>query len=159
MVVGIPKSERHGYAGGIRSPTYQAWADMRSRCHNPNHKKFADYGARGILVCAAWRSFKTFLADMGERPDGMTLERLDNNGRYHKLNCMWSPQSAQMRNQRRTILVTISGKTLCAKDWAKQLGISYTTVQQRVHRHGWDYIRALTTSVDPEWRLKNLGVK
>lgn len=73
---------------------------MSTRCRNPKH----DYFARDIRICARWRSFENFLADMGERPDGMTLDRIDNNGHYEPGNCRWATKSQQNQNKRSSTL-------------------------------------------------------
>ena len=76
---------------------------MRRRCE-PRHAKFQDWGARGIKVCARWQKFRNFLADMGEKPEGLTLERRDNNGDYKPSNCYWATVKEQARNRRTTKL-------------------------------------------------------
>jgi hypothetical protein len=87
---------------GLRySRTYQSWCAMKSRCSNPNNKNFKHYGGRGISVYEQWRvSFTSFLADMGECPPNLTLERKDNDGNYEPNNCIWATRSAQAINQR-----------------------------------------------------------
>lgn len=96
----------HGHCPGDKpSPTYISYATMLDRCHNPNSSRWAYYGARGIVVCERWRkSFEAFLSDMGERPDGRTLDRIDSNGNYEPGNCRWSTHAEQCQNRRSTKL-------------------------------------------------------
>lgn len=91
----------HGHTRGGRSPTYICWMAMRARCANPKDPGFGYYGGRGITVCDRWRgSFENFLADMGERPEGLTLDRVDNSGNYEPGNCRWATWSEQNLNRR-----------------------------------------------------------
>ncbi len=90
----------HGHSRPRRTPTYGTWTAMRKRCMNPKDKYYADYGGRGITVCARWLSFENFLADMGERPAGRSIDRIDNARGYEPGNCRWATAREQRANQR-----------------------------------------------------------
>ena len=93
------KTERHGMS---RSPEYNSWAGMLKRCYNPNNPSYKNYGGRGIKVCDRWRhSFINFYSDMGGRPSGLTLDRVDNDGNYEFSNCRWATDKEQNNNQRK----------------------------------------------------------
>ena len=91
---------RYGNAGK-ETPTHMSWRAMLRRVTNPHDSHFADYGGRGITVCDRWRDFVNFLSDLGDRPEGMTLDRLDNDKGYGPDNCRWATRLEQSRNQRR----------------------------------------------------------
>jgi hypothetical protein len=132
-----------------RNKSYEVWCGMLARCRNPNKKAFKHYGGRGISVCERWQSsFEAFLEDMGERPEGMTIERIDNNGDYEPENCKWASPSEQARNKRSTVRITAEGRTQCLSDWAKEKGLNPTSITERLDR-GWTEEEAVATPARP----------
>ncbi len=134
----------HGHTAGKFSPEYYTWASMRTRCTNPNHSSFKNYGARGITVCPQWASFEQFLADMGPRPEGKTLDRIDTSGNYEPSNCRWATYSEQGSNRRTCVYATLGGVTKPLQVWAAALGISMSTVWPRIYRQKLTPEEALT---------------
>lgn len=141
----IESITKHGMNG---NRTYRTWHGMRSRCDNQNHTTFNNYGGRGIGVCSRWITFKNFLADMGKRPEGMTLERIDNDGNYEPSNCKWATQKEQHRNTRHNRMITYQGETKCMAEWAEDVRLKYDTLRNRIDRYGWTIERALTEKVN-----------
>lgn len=129
---------RHGHSSpATRSHTYRSWESMKARCSNPKDPSFVNYGARGIIVCKRWVKFENFLADMGERPRGTTLDRLEVNGNYSPLNCRWSVPRIQQRNKRTNRLVEFNGNCVPLVVVAEQSGIPYHRLWERIVRRGW----------------------
>lgn len=124
-VAGTQKNNlSHGMSG---SRTYSSWENMKTRATNPNYKQRADYAGRGITLCDRWLKFENFLADMGERPEGTTIERIDNDGNYEPGNCKWATKHEQSMNTRSN--VSISGHTI--EKIMEELEVGYWTV------HSW----------------------
>ena len=119
-----------------RSPTWNSWRAMKERCGNPNNSHYASYGGRGIGFPAAWNEFDGFLATLGTRPIGTTLERRDNGAPYSVDNCYWATTKQQARNTTRTVHITWGGETLCRKDWATRLGVTDSALLVRIRRFG-----------------------
>lgn len=149
---GCVKIERIGKLnrthGLSQTPEYTVWKMMLTRCYDEKHKGYKNYGGRGITVCDRWRNdFTAFYADMGQRPFARyTLERRNNNGNYGPENCYWATLSQNLRNTRRTHLLTYKGETMSLKTWAERVHIPYFTLLCRI-RAGWSPVEALTTPV------------
>jgi AraC-like DNA-binding protein len=131
--------------GMSNTPTYHSWEAMIQRCTNEDHHSFEDYGGRGITICVGWFSFRRFFKDMGVRPEGKTLDRLNGDGNYTPKNCRWSTLEEQNNNRRNTRRITFLGECLSLKQWARRLGMYDCTLQHRLDHHGWSIERALTT--------------
>lgn len=118
-----------------KTPTYDSWRAMRARCQSPANQAYASYGGRGIRVCERWsQSFEAFLTDMGQRPFGTTLDRIDPNGHYEPGNCRWASADVQQVNKRSTRLVEVNGEQISLRDLSRRLGISYQTLHSRLQR-------------------------
>ena len=112
--------------------TYQCWGDMKTRCNCPTNIQYHRYGGRGITVCPEWMDFRNFLKDMGEKPKGKTIDRIDNSKGYSKDNCRWATPMEQSQNTRKTRLIAFRGETLCMETWARRLGIAPQSFAYRV---------------------------
>lgn len=131
-----------------RQRLYWVWADMLSRCRNPNHKAFRNYGGRGIEVCAAWKSFNAFVSDIGPRPRGALLDRADNDGNYEPGNCRWATRKEQNSNRRNCIyVVDDNGERLTVKELCRRRGLPYRPIMKRIQDRRWPLERALTVPV------------
>lgn len=140
---------RHGHAKqGMVTPTWRCWANMLQRCSNPKRNDFKNYGGRGITVCSRWLKFDNFLSDMGEKPNSMTLHRIDNDGPYSPENCAWATHLIQNRNKRSNRVFHIAGLVGCMSELCEHFGISIQTVSSRIHRQGWPEDKAFLT---PAW--------
>jgi hypothetical protein len=133
----VERNSTHGMAARSgRHPLYKTWADIIQRCTNTKHPKYADYGGRGIAVCARWaESFAAFVADVGSRPfPRAEIDRKDNDRGYEPDNVRWATRSQQMRNTRVNRVVSHNGQTMLLADWAALLGWSYMGLKDRVRR-------------------------
>lgn len=123
---------------------YNTWGSMKARCSNKKNPRFNRYGGRGISVCERWSSFDNFFADMGNRPEGMTLDRINNDGDYEPSNCRWATTSEQLKNTSRIRHLTLNGETLSLVDWAKKIGVKANTLTMRLNSYGWSVEKALS---------------
>lgn len=132
---------------GRRTVEYRTWIAIKGRCYNPNHQDFPDYGGRGVRVSDDWLcSYEQFLHDMGRRPEGTSIDRIDVNGGYSADNCRWSTLETQMNNRRNTSYLEHEGLRLPLGEWTKRVGINKACIVQRLN-HGWSTADALSTEV------------
>lgn len=134
----------HGLKG---SSEHTAWVSMVQRCSNPSAVGYENYGGRGIQVCERWLKFENFYADMGPRPDGLSLDRIDNNKGYEPGNCRWATKVEQANNKRSNRLLTHLGKTQTVAEWSRELGLRSGTIRQRIDVYGWSVSSALSKGV------------
>jgi hypothetical protein len=136
--------------GMWKTPTHTSWRAMRERCFLVNHADYPNYGGRGIKVCERWEtSFENFLADMGLRPNKMSIERIDVDGDYAPENCRWATNKDQMNNRRNNVFLEFDGSRLTIAQWAEKIGLKYSTLKERLAR-GWSVERALTKAKPKE---------
>lgn len=134
------RSLTHGHHVGRKATrTLKAYQHAKSRCFNANDPKFPHYGGRGITMCQEWvASFEAFLADMGDCPDGRTLDRVDVNGHYEPRNCRWATSAQQARSRTDNVLVVDAGQTMVLKDFAARMDVAYKPLWSRMRRLGID---------------------
>ena len=141
------QSQCHDAAKRQHPREYSSWANMLARCYDKRRDDFKWYGGIGIVVCARWRdSFSAFLADMGPRPFGMTLDRRVTSADYSPDNCRWATATEQANNRRDNHRITIDGVTRTIAEWSRQTGVGEKVISARICR-GWDARRAVETQV------------
>src|SRR6266436_7359666 len=147
--------------------THKTWSEMRQRCNNPHKDNYKYYGGRGIKVCERWGKYKNFLSDMGERPEGTTLDRIDGDGDYTKDNCRWADRITQANNYSNNRLITALGKTQTLSQWSREIGLSVGTIWARLNSYGFSQERAITEKrcagyfgrISPMKRKANLRIQ
>lgn len=124
---------------GRRPSEYNTWVSMRQRCRDVNDKQYKDYGGRGIKVCPEWEDFVVFYNDMGPRPEGYQLERIDNDGDYCKENCKWASLKDQRNNRRTTRYHYVNGEKIAHVYLLEKHGITRDTWRHREEKKGIDF--------------------
>lgn len=131
--------------GNSTKAEHKAWRSMHDRCENPKHKSYYNYGGRGISVCERWNTFENFYADLGPRPTlKHSIDRIDNESGYSPQNCRWATRDEQANNKRTNCVFTLGGKSQTLTAWAKEVGVSISSIRGRMSR-GWSLEQALTT--------------
>lgn len=146
------RATKHGYSS---NPLTKVWRDMNRRCFNPKHKRFKDWGGRGITVCEEWRNLETFIKwakESGYKP-GLLLDRIDNDSNYEPSNCRWITMKEQGNNRRNNKLITYRGKTMTQVQWAELINIDPVTLSCRLKR-GWSIERSIETPLQTQYSRK-----
>ena len=142
--VAAEKGKAKRIHGMTQTSTYRSWGGMKQRCYNQNNKKYHRYGALGIVVCDEWlNSFEKFLSDMGECPDGMSIDRIDVTKGYYKENCRWATQKEQQNNRSNNVIITVGDVPMTMSEYCSKHGLNSDKVQQRLKR-GWSQEKAVS---------------
>ena len=148
LIARSKKNAKHNQSTVIKGSqtVYRIWVGMRSRCRNSNNPNYKYYGAKGITVCERWDSFEAFLEDMGPRPIGFSIDRIDVKKGYYKENCRWADKETQDNNRTDNTYLEYNGEKLTLAQWSRRIGISAATLSGRVRR-GWNTHDILTKPV------------
>lgn len=136
--------------GESKTKLYRVWQGIISRCQNKNNVEFQNYGGRGISICDEWReSFNCFRewANESGYKEGLTIDRIDNNGNYEPDNCRWVTSKEQARNTTKNIIFEHNGERYILKDLAHAFGINYNTLYNRLFSYKWDLNKAISTPI------------
>ena len=137
----LARSITHGMS---KTPIYRTWFGIKSRCTNVKNDDYEYYGGRGITICDRWlKSFENFFADMGERPEGTEIDRIDNNKGYSPENCRWVTHKQNCRNFRQNRIIEHLGRSMTLVEWSEETGINQDRIRGRLN-NGWSTEKALT---------------
>ena len=145
--------------GMYNTRLYDIWVNMKQRCFNPNDQAYQNYGGRGIAVCDEWKddfqAFYDWSVSNGYQ-DGLSIDRINNDGNYSPENCRWTDRNVQNRNRRNNHKITYNGVTKTVVEWAEEKNIPYELLLNRLNKLGWSVERALTTPI--EKRMHNCSL-
>ena len=138
---------KHGFAGrSTQHPLYNIWAGIMDRCHNQSARDYYLYGGRGISVCERWKHIENFIADMGDRHYGRSIDRINNDGNYEPRNCRWATIKQQSNNRRTNHILKFKGKSQTMQAWSEEIGVNKNTLYGRT-RKGWSMKKILSPFV------------
>ena len=137
-------SKKHGMC---TTNEYKTWGAMKNRCLSPSSKLYKNYGGRGITICDRWLTFLNFYEDMGDRPEGRSIDRIDNEKGYYPENCRWATRQQQDNNTRATHNIEHKGVIKTLSQWSADAGIKSGTLWTRIYSCGWPMEKALTEPV------------
>lgn len=144
----------HGFA---RTPIYNAWCAMMRRCYNKSSNRYRHYGGRGITVCARWHNVVNFVNDMSPRPDGYSLDRINNDGNYEPSNCRWATRQQQIYNRQVTRRVAYRGEKRTMRELSQLCGLRPSILASRIFYNNWTVERAMSTPPRKTRRKSNRG--
>lgn len=127
---------------------------MITRCRNTKNPGYQSYGAKGVTVCDRWLEFELFLADMGERPLGTTIDRIESSGNYEPGNCRWATHVEQNNNRRNNIVLTVGGVTKVLSAWAQEMLVDARLIWSRIFHRGWGVEEAVLTPTLKRWSTR-----
>ena len=143
--------KRNTSHGMTKSKMYGVWASMINRCHNKRVKCYPNYGGRGVSVCDRWKqSFESFYQDVGDAPEGKSLDRVDNDGPYSPENVRWATQQQQAENSRKAVKVGAFGKTQSPRKWSEEFGVPASVIRGRL-KTGWSPEDAVSKKPRPKY--------
>jgi hypothetical protein len=137
--------------------TYRCWRSMMQRCYRVKDTNYSHYGGSGIRVSERWHKFVNFLTDMGKKPQGMSIDRIDNAKCYSPGNCRWANAKTQARNRSIVKKVEFRGEKLTIPEWAERTGLPYRTLRHRIGELKWSPEKALTTPVMSRSQISRLA--
>lgn len=145
----VKRNKSHGMS---KTSVYRIWSGIIGRTCNPDDNSYSRYGGRGISVCERWKDFENFYEDMGDRPEGKSIDRIDNDGDYCPENCRWATDKQQTNNSSRNFLITRNGETKTLAEWCGGIdgdynGIPYSVIYYRIKDYGWSIERAFKEPV------------
>ncbi len=153
---------KYNWKHGLRRHSaYNSWTGMMGRCYNPRLKSWKRYGGRGISVCSRWHSVVNFIEDMGEKPPGKSIDRINNDKGYCKSNCRWATRVQQNNNHSRNVRLKYRNESLTISQWSRRLGVSRSSICSRLGK-GWSAEKSLGTPLFTkemfEYRGKSMGL-
>ena len=135
----------------VKTKTYQCWLDMKQRCYNKNNQRYYTHGERGITVCETWlNSYQSFYKDMGEKPKGYSIDRVNNDGNYEPSNCRWATSKEQAENRRTNVNITYNNITKTLSQWAASLNITQASFTKRLSKFSLEKAMSITRYDNPK---------
>lgn len=129
-----------------KTGTYITWRSLRNRCNRVSNHNYKYYGGKGVTYDPRWEDFRTFIADMGMRPEGKTLDRIDSNGMYCKENCRWADIKTQANNKTFNVFIEYNGKRQTIMQWADETGLSWSCIRHRL-KNQWSTEEIFNTPI------------